>query len=217
MPKIELIEVIERGLPGDLVPHTHRTSDVTTGVFDIARLPTHLSGWTFSATIAGRYFGPHSTFLGRTSYETLTATANRTYGIPLYIPVGMTIDVIRFEILTAVAGSAAIGGIYDSNSFGFATGNPLATTASIATDTTGIKDAGLSVTVAGGNMVWLAVVFSHAVAFQGFQPARTPLQMLTGSGSVVMAGLFRNGASFALSTPNATFTPDHALLQVRTA
>jgi hypothetical protein len=198
------------------VGHLHAAADITSGVLDVARLPPHRLDRRFGATLAGLYFAPHNTFLGKTAFETLTATTNRTYGVPLFIPVTMTVDAIRFEVVTAVTGSSAKVGIYTSQLNGFAGATLLASSAAIPADTTGFKDAGLSAVLTGGTLVWLAIVFSHAVGFQGFQPARTPVQMAAGNGNAVMAAVYRESTTFDLSVPTATFTFDHPLLQLRT-
>lgn len=207
-----------KGIEGTSPTHAHAAGDVVSGVFDIARLPTHQTRSMFRVTQPAYYFGPHNTLLGNiaTTLPTITATANRSYGVPLYIPVGMTLDMIRFEVVTAIAASSAIVGIFDAQASALAGTTKLVESAAVSTETTGFKDVSISYAPGGGSLVWLAIVCSHAITIRGFSPALTIIQVPAGSGNNVVAGGFQDSASFVLASPSAGLTLSHALLQVRT-
>ena len=89
-------------------------------------------------------------------------TSGRMYAIPFFVPKTITLDRIGINVTTLVSAGKARVGIYnDSN------GEPGTLVSStdvgeLDTSGTGVKSSTINVTLTGGSLYWLAVLFNNA-------------------------------------------------------
>jgi hypothetical protein len=156
--------------------------------------------------VPGRYYG--SSMFGTTT--TLAATANRLYLTPFRVTKARNIDRLSFNV--TVAGTVARAGIWNADPG-----------ASIAINTTGLKEHSGTVALAAG-LKWLGLVATGTPTFSAFSTAMIPFVAggTTFGGGVITVGKDAVDPAAALPTMvgqtlsyGATSTPP--LVQVRAA
>jgi hypothetical protein len=167
--------------------------------------------------VPGRYYG--SSMFGTTT--TLAATANRLYLTPFRVTKARNIDRLSFNV--TVAGTVARAGIWNADADGFPTTVLYDPGASIAINTTGLKEHSGTVALAAG-LKWLGLVATGTPTFSAFSTAMIPFVAggTTFGGGVIAVGKDAVDPAVALPTMvgqtlsyGSTSTPP--LVQVRAA
>lgn len=163
--------------------HTHAASDITSGLINTARLATgtansttYLRGDNVWASVAGGSSDPLVTFpsvkpivgsflttaVMADVSTTLAGTANALDLAPLRLRANTTISTVDVNVTTSSASTTIRIAVYASNADGWPTGAPLAESAVINTNATGIRSSAFSVTLNASQQYWLAIWFSGA-------------------------------------------------------
>ncbi len=117
-----------------------------------------------SAFVAGKRYGPLSTFPGSSS-SSLTVSTNTLYAVPFFTgPAGITFTNLNMNIITLSAGNARMGIYAAATTAPYYPAGLLLDAGEVATGTTGVKTIDIADTLyigtAPSRLLWLASVFA---------------------------------------------------------
>lgn len=104
----------------------------------------------------GQYYGSFLTAVALTTQSISSVNSLRAF--PFFVPKTMKFDRIAINVTTAAsAGGVARAGIYTDNGSLYP-GALVADGGEVATDSTGVKEKNIDVTLQGGKLYWLCVI-----------------------------------------------------------